>query len=247
MQISVLRRNSMPSAFLPRRASLSDVEGAIHTPASLSRWFATEHAPHSLSVKLVTDDCNHNSASAVVLQMERGEFHPRKDYLDLMMQFGACVAARGAGRRGVVVVCNHHVNLRALGVCVGAGYVCMFTICWALLPLAAVINNVFEVRGDIFKVMYGMRRPVPREDSTIGEWRWVLRLAMALAVPVATTMIVIATGQVRGLWCACVIFLCDCAKCILARAVVCWCYSLSTGSAATATPSKSSWPRTSRV
>ena len=49
------------------------------------------------------------------------------------------------------------------------GYVTCFSVCWFLAPLPAFINNIFEMRGDAFKFLYSTRRPVPREDSGIGE------------------------------------------------------------------------------
>ena len=64
-------------------------------------------------------------------QMDKSDFHPREDYLDMLMQFG---------------------------------YVCMFTTCWALAPVPAFLNNILELRGDVFKLIYNSRRPVPAWD-----------------------------------------------------------------------------------
>lgn len=71
----------------------------------------------------------------------------------------------------------------------------MFTTAWALAPVCAVINNVLEIRGDCFKLMFGNRRPVPVEDKNIGEWQEMLWLAVQLSVTVSAGLIVIGTGQ----------------------------------------------------
>lgn len=44
-------------------------------------------------------------------------------------------------------------------------YVCMFTAAWSLCPVAAFLNNILEIRGDAFKMMYGLQRPVPTFDA----------------------------------------------------------------------------------
>jgi len=74
------------------------------------------------------------------------------------------------------------------------GLVLMFTVVWALAPLAAFLNNVVEVRFDAFKVLVERQRPVPREDSGIGGWLGVFTGSIQLALPVVAGLIVIATG-----------------------------------------------------
>lgn len=118
------------------------------------------------SVRLIlkTDDSNDYDATEVVQQASKDEYHPRKDHLDLSMQFG---------------------------------YVVQFSVAWPLAATCALVNNVLEVRGDAFKIMFGSRRPVPREDKGIGEWLPMLRLETYLAVPIVATMIVLSTGELE--------------------------------------------------
>ena len=97
----------------------------------------------------------------------------------------------------------------------------MFSIVWALAPLAAFLNNVVEVRFDAFKILLEHRRPIPRcvfscradgvsdesdaelvvlrfsEDVGIGGWLAVFESSIKLALPVVAGLAVIATGGVR--------------------------------------------------
>jgi len=41
------------------------------------------------------------------------------------------------------------------------GYVLLFSIAWPLAAVCATVNNVFEIRSDLFKVTLS-RRPIPR-------------------------------------------------------------------------------------
>lgn len=54
---------------------------------------------------------------------------------------------------------------------------------------------MFELRGDAFKLMYGMRRPVPKDDKDMGEWHSMLWLAAQMSVAVSAGLIVMGTGQ----------------------------------------------------
>ncbi|OQR87287.1 transmembrane protein [Achlya hypogyna] len=68
-------------------------------------------------------------------------------------------------------------------------YVIMFTAVWPLLPLPAFLNNVLEVRGDAFRLLFGHRRPMPRRDASIGEWATVLHYANVMAITVVSGLI----------------------------------------------------------
>lgn len=68
-------------------------------------------------------------------------------------------------------------------------YVVMFTAVWPLLPLPAFINNILEVRGDAFRLLFAQRRPMPRRDNGIGEWLTVLKYASAIGVLVVAGFI----------------------------------------------------------
>ncbi|EQC26087.1 hypothetical protein, variant 1 [Saprolegnia diclina VS20] len=69
-------------------------------------------------------------------------------------------------------------------------YIVMFTVVWPLLPLPAFLNNVLEVRGDAFRLLFGHRRPMPRRDTSIGEWATVLHYANIIGITVVSGLIV---------------------------------------------------------
>ncbi|KAF7983670.1 hypothetical protein HWV62_19567 [Athelia sp. TMB] len=50
------------------------------------------------------------------------------------------------------------------------GYVVMWSAIWPLAGVAALINNLIEIRSDAFKVTNLTRRPIPLRTDTIGPW-----------------------------------------------------------------------------
>eukprot|EP00004_Rigifila_ramosa_P028023 TRINITY_DN9359_c0_g1_i1.p1 TRINITY_DN9359_c0_g1~~TRINITY_DN9359_c0_g1_i1.p1 ORF type:complete len:810 (-),score=146.53 TRINITY_DN9359_c0_g1_i1:6-2435(-) len=48
------------------------------------------------------------------------------------------------------------------------GYVVMFSCVWPLAPVAALLNNFFELRSDAVKICVNKQRPVPLRSDTIG-------------------------------------------------------------------------------
>ncbi|KAJ2722103.1 hypothetical protein GGI07_003545 [Coemansia sp. Benny D115] len=56
------------------------------------------------------------------------------------------------------------------------GRVAFFSVAWPLAPLAAFVNNWFELRGDAAKIAGATQRPIPRRVDTIGPWLDALRL-----------------------------------------------------------------------
>lgn len=77
-----------------------------------------------------------------------------------------------------------------LDACIQFSYVVMFTVVWPLLPLPAFVNNLLEVRGDAFRLLFANRRPMPRRDTSIGEWVTVLSYANIIGVTVVMGFIV---------------------------------------------------------
>lgn len=77
-----------------------------------------------------------------------------------------------------------------LDACIQFSYVVMFTVVWPLLPLPAFVNNLLEVRGDAFRLLFAHRRPMPRRDTSIGEWVTVLSYANIIGVTVVMGFIV---------------------------------------------------------
>lgn len=129
-------------------------------------------------------------------QASKGEFHPRDDYLDMLMQFG-CVCLRCMC--GTMSTRWPHPAMHFMWwacVCT-TSYVCMFTTVWALAPVPAFINNVLEIRGDTFKLFYSTRRPVPAMDPGIGEWYHQFHRSAQWAIPVVVALIMLTTGEVR--------------------------------------------------
>lgn len=76
-----------------------------------------------------------------------------------------------------------------LDACIQFSYVVMFTIVWPLLPFPAFFNNLLEVRGDAFRLLFAQRRPMPRRDVSIGEWATVLRYASFIGVIVVSGLV----------------------------------------------------------
>jgi len=50
------------------------------------------------------------------------------------------------------------------------GYVVLWSPCWPLAPLMALLNNWLELRSDAFKIASLGRRPIPSRTDTIGAW-----------------------------------------------------------------------------
>ncbi|EQC26094.1 hypothetical protein SDRG_16046 [Saprolegnia diclina VS20] len=69
-------------------------------------------------------------------------------------------------------------------------YVVMFSVVWPLLPIPAFLNNVFEVRGDAFRLLFCHRRPMPRRDASIGEWATALQYANIIGITIVAIFIV---------------------------------------------------------
>jgi hypothetical protein len=60
--------------------------------------------------------------------------------------------------------------------CIQYGYLVMFAPVFPVCFLIAALNNVIEIRGDLMKILYLGRRPVPRAAKDIGVWYFFLRL-----------------------------------------------------------------------
>ncbi|TMW59650.1 hypothetical protein Poli38472_004719 [Pythium oligandrum] len=78
-----------------------------------------------------------------------------------------------------------------LDACIQFSYVVMFTVVWPLLPLPALVNNILEVRGDAFRLLFAQRRPMPRRDTSIGEWATVLSYANIISITAVMGFIVV--------------------------------------------------------
>lgn len=70
------------------------------------------------------------------------------------------------------------------------GFVTLFVASFPLAPVLALVNNIFEIRVDAWKITTQFRRMVPEKASTIGAWQPILQGVAILAV--ATNAMIIA-------------------------------------------------------
>lgn len=62
------------------------------------------------------------------------------------------------------------------------GFVTLFVASFPLAPVLALVNNIFEIRVDAWKITTQFRRMVPEKASTIGAWQPILQGVAILAV-----------------------------------------------------------------
>jgi anoctamin-8 len=62
------------------------------------------------------------------------------------------------------------------------GYISLFSFAWPLAALAALISNSFELRSDLWKLVYSYRRPEAKLTNSIGGWYYVLQFISVAAV-----------------------------------------------------------------
>ncbi|OWZ19357.1 Anoctamin protein [Phytophthora megakarya] len=62
------------------------------------------------------------------------------------------------------------------------GYVSFFSLAFPLAPLLALLNNLFELRADAFKLCHTRQRPLAHKASGIGVWLHVLQIMSVIAV-----------------------------------------------------------------
>eukprot|EP01119_Soliformovum_irregulare_P017174 TRINITY_DN5054_c0_g1_i1.p1 TRINITY_DN5054_c0_g1~~TRINITY_DN5054_c0_g1_i1.p1 ORF type:complete len:718 (+),score=198.14 TRINITY_DN5054_c0_g1_i1:149-2155(+) len=74
------------------------------------------------------------------------------------------------------------------------GYVTLFAAAFPFAPMAALINNLVELRTDALKLLTGMQRPHPRCAHDIGIWFEILEIINYAAVITNTGLIFITSG-----------------------------------------------------
>ena len=62
------------------------------------------------------------------------------------------------------------------------GFVTIFVAAFPLAPLAALINNIIEIRLDAYKYVTQLRRPVATRAQDIGIWYGILQGVTFIAV-----------------------------------------------------------------
>ena len=77
------------------------------------------------------------------------------------------------------------------------GYLLQFAACWPFTFLCALVNNWFEIQGDLFRCAWDCSRPVPRDHQTIREWEDVIWWTPLISVPVTAGLVVLSTGQLE--------------------------------------------------
>lgn len=79
------------------------------------------------------------------------------------------------------------------------GYIILFAVVFPLASLVALLSNIVEVRSDLFKLCYIVRRPVPRlgwEETKA--WINIFRLVVLAAVITNTLMIMIHCNAIMA-------------------------------------------------
>jgi hypothetical protein len=74
-----------------------------------------------------------------------------------------------------------------------ASDVLAFSVLWPLIPLLALINNLFEARLDFFRLCKGCRRPVPNPTKGIGVYETHLKMANHASVVMTLGLCLVAT------------------------------------------------------
>eukprot|EP00742_Colponemidia_sp_Colp-10_P001240 GILJ01001335.1.p1 GENE.GILJ01001335.1~~GILJ01001335.1.p1 ORF type:complete len:740 (-),score=116.80 GILJ01001335.1:190-2355(-) len=72
------------------------------------------------------------------------------------------------------------------------GYVTLFVVSFPMAPLLAIINNVFEIRIDAYKLTKVHRRPHPYRAEDLGTWYYILEIMSVIAVVTNTAIIAFA-------------------------------------------------------
>lgn len=62
------------------------------------------------------------------------------------------------------------------------GFVTLFVASFPLAPVLALVNNLFEIRVDAWKITTQFRRIVPEKAQDIGAWQPILQGIAILAV-----------------------------------------------------------------
>lgn len=62
------------------------------------------------------------------------------------------------------------------------GFVTLFVASFPLAPVLALVNNLFEIRVDAWKITTQFRRVIPEKAQDIGAWQPILQGVAILAV-----------------------------------------------------------------
>merc|ERR1712141_764142 len=79
------------------------------------------------------------------------------------------------------------------------GYVTLFVMCFPLIPLLAIINNIFELKVDATNLVMSSQRPDPNGSYGLGTWNSVLGLFSILSVATNALLITSRTNLLNDL------------------------------------------------
>ncbi|XP_061107798.1 anoctamin-6-like [Conger conger] len=79
------------------------------------------------------------------------------------------------------------------------GFVTLFVASFPLAPLLALLNNLFELRVDAWKITTQFRRIVPEKAQDIGAWQPILQGVAILAVATNATIIAFTSDMIPRL------------------------------------------------
>ena len=74
------------------------------------------------------------------------------------------------------------------------GYVAMFSICWGLLPLVALVETLLQLRGDAFVLLRKAQRPQPMPVDTVGAWGELVVFMIFLSIIVQSAVLCFTTN-----------------------------------------------------
>ncbi|XP_067901962.1 anoctamin-9-like [Heterodontus francisci] len=69
-----------------------------------------------------------------------------------------------------------------LEIAIQYGFTTIFVAAFPLAPLLALVNNLFEIRLDAKKMLWLLKRPIPRKAKDIGIWLEILEVIGVLAI-----------------------------------------------------------------
>ena len=73
------------------------------------------------------------------------------------------------------------------------GYVLLFSVAWPFTAVCAGVNNVLELRADLFRVTL-CRRAIPRPMVNIGNWLLMLKIGVFVALFFVSFLFTMSTG-----------------------------------------------------
>jgi hypothetical protein len=79
------------------------------------------------------------------------------------------------------------------------GYMSFFITCLPVAALGAFINNYVEIRTDAYKLVKGLRRPLPSGVEDIGTWMTIFQLIASICV-ITNAGIVVFTMRVLSMY-----------------------------------------------